>query len=180
MTHKTLFGATYARLTALEAYLSAGILLHAITSVEIVIFLLIDTMAEDHPLKLAALSILGLCILFTQLDARSRFQEYKQVRDQLIRYGPDRRIFAALSRSRCQRDAALAAARQLGHASLCRDCYWTSGYRWYHLLPDFASHHPQFLFSPAFVKATFFAPTYHARYSCRRHEGGNQAPLPFI
>lgn len=180
MTQKTLFGATRARLTAMHAYLSAGILLHAITSVELAIILLIDTMPEAHPLKLAALSIMALCVLFTQLDARSRFQEFKKVRDQLLRYGPDRRIFAALSRSRCQRDAALAAAGQLGHASFCRDHFFTIGYRWYHLLPDFASHHPWFLFSPTFLKATFFAPTYHARYSCRRHEGGSQGPFPFV
>ena len=101
MTQKTLFGATRARLTAMDAYLSAGILLHAITSVEIVIILLIGTMPETHPLKLAALSILTLCVLFTQLDARSRFQEFKKARDQLFRYGPDRRIFAVIAGITC-------------------------------------------------------------------------------
>lgn len=145
-------------------YLAAGILLHAITAGELIVFLAIASFADHHPLKLPALTVLGLFAIFTQLDARSRFQEYKKLRDQLVRYGPDRRIFKSLSRSRCQRDAALAAARQLGYATICLNQFTRAGYRWYHLLPDFVRHYPSYLFSPAFLQATFFAPTYHARY----------------
>jgi hypothetical protein len=109
--------------------------------------------------------MLGVYTLFTQLDARSRFQEYKKVRDQLVRYGPDRRIFRSVAQSRCQRDAALAAARRLGHGAVCRAFFTAAGYRWYHLLPDFVYHRPRYLLSPAFYRATFFMPTYHGRYS---------------
>lgn len=158
----TIFSGT--RMARPGEYLAAGILLHAITAVELLFLLVIASMADLHPLKISVMTLLGLLAIFTQLDARSRFQEYKKIRDQLVHYGPDRRIFKSLSRSRCQRDAALAAARQLGHASICQNHFNTAGYRWYHLLPDFVRHYPSYLFSPAFLQATFFAPTYHARY----------------
>jgi hypothetical protein len=142
-------------------YLSAGILLHAITVTELFTIAAIAACIGDHPLAYPALVSLGLFPLFTQLDARSRFQEYKRVRDQLARHGPDRRIFRSVAGSRCQRDAALAAARQVGYASHCRDCFSAAGYRWYHLLPDFArGRQPRFLFSAAFWRTTFFMPTY--------------------
>ena len=152
------------RLTGIASYLSAGILLHAITVIELAVLLAIAASVQAHPFKLAVLVLLGLYILFTQLDARSRFQEYKKARDQLIRHGPDSRIFRSLSRSRCQRDAALATARQLGFDNECRRYFASAGYRWYHLLPEFVSRQPAFLLSPAFLRATFFMPTYHSRY----------------
>lgn len=144
-------------------YLSAGVLLHAITAVELTAILIVAGV-DDHALKLPTLVVLGLMVLFTQLDARSRFQEFKRVRDQLIRYGPDRRIFRSIAASRCQRDAGLAAARQLGHAAACRRFYLERGYRWYHLLPDVVSRHPGYLLSPGFYRTTFFLPTYTSRF----------------
>jgi hypothetical protein len=152
------------RLTGIVSYLSAGILLHVITAIELAIILVVAAGMQSHPLKVAILVLLGLYTLFTQLDARSRFQEYKKARDQLIRHGPDNRIFRSLSRSRCQRDAALAAARQLGYDRQCRRYFAAGGYRWFHLLPEFVSRQPAFLLSPAFLRATFFMPTYHSRY----------------
>lgn len=160
---ETISTATRIRLTHAHQYLSAGILLHIITVAELLVLLVMATVIEDPRLKNTVLTILGLFAIFTQLDARSRFQEFKQVRDQLFRFGPDRRIFQSLSRSRCQRDAALAAARQLGHTAECQNHFAAAGYRWYHLLPDLVNHYPQLLFSPAFLQATFFAPTYQTR-----------------
>lgn len=156
---------TRTRLAHAHQYLSAGILLHIITVAKLLVLLIMATVIEAPGIKNTVLTILGLLAIFTQLDARSRFQEYKKVRDHLVRFGPDRRIFQSLSHSRCQRDAALAAAGKLGHAAVCRNHFTAAGYRWYHLLPDFVSHHPRFLFSLAFIQATFFAPTYHARYA---------------
>ena len=147
----------------LTAYLSAGMLLHAITVAEVLTILTIASVMGKHPLAYPILIALCLFPLFTQLDARSRFQEYKQIRDQLARYGPDRRIFKSLARSRCQRDAAIAAARQLGYAKHCHFFYWAAGYRWFHLLPDFVTGHPRFFISAAFWRKTFFMPTYQAR-----------------
>lgn len=149
--------------TECGGYLSAGILLHAITALELTAILLV--VGLDHPVpKVPTLIVLGLMVLFTQLDARSRFQEFKRIRDQLIRYGPDRRIFRSIAASRCQRDAGLAAADQLGYAAVGRRWYRAMGYRWYHLLPDFVCRHPGYLISPAFLRTTFFLSTYTSRF----------------
>ena len=145
-------------------YLSAGILLHAITVFELFTILVIATLVGAHPLKYPILMMLCLFTLFSQLDARSRFQEYKKVRDQLTEYGPDKRIFKSVSNSRCQRDVALAAARQLGYETNCRVYFTVAGYRWHHLLPNFVKDHPRFFFSIAFWRTTFFASSYHSRY----------------
>jgi hypothetical protein len=152
------------QMTGIARYLEAGILLHAITIVELAVTITVAVGMTAHPLKVATLMLLGLYALFTQLDARSRYQEYKKARDQLIRRGPDSRIFRSLSKSRCQRDAALAAAKQLDYGAECRNYFASAGYRWYHLLPDFVSRQPLFLLAPAFLRATFFMPTYHSRY----------------
>jgi hypothetical protein len=145
-------------------YLSSGALLHLITVVEMVMLLIAAVWINAHPFKVPALAVLCLLPVFTQLDARSRFQEYKKVKDQLVRYGPDRRIFKSVSNSRCRRDAALAAARHLGCAAACRAYFVTAGYRWYHLAPDFVNNHPGFFFSSVFWRTTFFAPSYPSRY----------------
>lgn len=144
-------------------YLSAAKLLHAITVVELLAILAIDALVDAHLLTFRVLAMLCLFPLFTQLDARSRFQEYKKIKDQLFRYGPDRRIFKSVARSRCQRDAALAASRQLGYATECRIYFTNSGYRWYHLLPGFVKAHPCHLISAVFWRTTFFTPTYPSR-----------------
>jgi hypothetical protein len=141
-------------------YFSAGKLLHAITVTELYVIIAIATSIGEHSLAYPVLISLSLFPLFTQLDARSRFQEYKRIKDQLARYGPDQRIFKSVAGSRCQRDATLAAAGQLGYALRCRACFSTAGYRWYHLLPDFVKDHPRFLISTEFWRRTFFMPTY--------------------
>ena len=154
---------TRSRLAGIAGYLSSGVLLHAITVIELIAVLAVAE-SEPNPLKAPALVLLGLYTLFTQLDARSRYQEYKRVRDQLIRYGPHPRIFRSIAASRCQRDAGLAAAKRLGHEMACRGHFQTMGYRWYHLLPDFVIRHPLYLVSPAFLRATFFLPGYTSRF----------------
>jgi hypothetical protein len=165
LSAETVFIRIDSRLVHAAGYLSAGKLLHAITVVELATIIILATLIGKHPLWNPALIALSLFSLFTQLDARSRFQEYKRVKDQLTRYGPDRRIFKSVAGSRCQRDAALAAARQLGYAKHCRFYYCGAGYRWYHLLPDFVKGHPRLLISVAFWRTTFFMPTYQARMS---------------
>jgi hypothetical protein len=162
LSAETVFARTCSWLNHAAGYLSAGKLLHAITVAELVTILTIATLIGKHPLGDPALIALSLFPLFTQLDARSRFQEYKRVKDQLTRYGPDMRIFKSVAGSRCQRDAALAAARQLGYAKLCRFYFCAAGYRWYHLLPDFVKRHPRILISAAFWRTTFFMPTFQA------------------
>jgi len=146
----------------IRSYLSAGILLHSISVMELLVVSTICFSMDSHLTKYALLTLALVLTVFTQLDARSRFQEFKRVRDQLIRFGPNRRIFKSVSNSRCQRDAALAATRQLGWGNHCADYFHKAGYRWHHLLPDFVKSHPDFFLSLHFWRSTFFAPTYHA------------------
>lgn len=148
----------------IRSYLSAGVLLHIITAMELLAIFLTITIVTSHPVKYLAITMTSLLTIFTQLDARSRFQEFKKVRDQLIQYGPNKRIFKSVSSSRCQRNAALAAAGQTGFAKHCENHYTSAGYRWYHLLPDFMKNHPEYIISADFWRITFFTPAYHPRY----------------
>lgn len=148
---------------ALTGYFSAGVLLHAMTLVAVATILVAGPFLAFGVLKLSLAGAAGLAAVFAQLDARSRFQEFKQIRDLLIRHGPDRRIFRSLAGSSCRRNAALAAARQTGYAADCRACYRAAGYRWYHLLPDQVYRTPEVLLTTAFWRTTFFVPCYRRR-----------------
>ncbi|MBN2174248.1 MAG: hypothetical protein JW731_08960 [Bacteroidales bacterium] len=151
------------------SYLLSGRLLHLITCIEIVIILLLvpaiarmDTGEStiNWLLKYYAICFILSLPVFSQLDARSRFQNYKKIKDQFFIYGYDGRILNPVLKSRCQRDSAIVAASELGLKSECRDYFRASGYRWYHLFPDFVFQKPQFLFTRYFWQTTFFAPTY--------------------
>jgi hypothetical protein len=117
-----------------------------------------------HVFKWKAVLWLGVLSILGQLDARSRYQNYKQIKDQLLQYGFDKRILRPALKSRCLRDAAQAAADDVGHGDRCRHHFLSCGYRWFHLLPDFAFRRPQFLLTAFFWRTTFFAPAYRSRY----------------
>ncbi len=119
--------------------------------------------AAGTVLKIMALAFLISLPIFSQLDARSRFQSYKRVKDNLAIYGFDPRLVRPFIRSRCQRDAVLAAADELDHYQQCRKYFWNQGYRWYHILPDFVFTNPRRLLSRYFWQATFFAKTYYSK-----------------
>jgi hypothetical protein len=103
-----------------------------------------------------------------QLDARSRYQNYKQIKDQLYFNGFQHRIIKPVLKSRCQRDAAGVAAKELGFDQLCNEYYHFNGFRWYHLLPTWIFKTPQYLFSRYFFRTTFFAPTYRSGVDYRK------------
>lgn len=159
-------------MSQLRSYILSSRLLHLITVLELILiyftlpFLLkINT---DHSIWMLLLQIFLVGYLFSlpilsQLDARSRYQNYKQIKDQLYIYGCNTRIFRPVLKSRCQRDAALISAKELGLYQFCDDIFKKSGYRWYHLLPDFVFKKPQFLITKYFWATTFFAPTYKAK-----------------
>lgn len=155
----------------LPAYLRAGLLLHIITLAELAVLTAFVPVlwrynaesAADALFHMAMLVFLLSLPILSQLDARSRFQSYKRVKDSLFKYGFDTRILNPFLKSRCQRDAAMAAAYDIGYKSLCRSYYRLKGYRWYHILPDFVISNPRFLISRQFWQSTFFAKTYHAR-----------------
>lgn len=153
------------------SYVRVGYLLHLVTAILISLLFVIyrftamgHWLVEDFSLlRLVVLVPLLSTPLFPQLDARSRFQNYKQLKDQFYLYGFDPRIVKPFIKSRCQRDAAMVAAIELGLDKKCRQHFYDKGYRWFHLLPDYLFTNPRFLLSRAFWMTTFFARTYEPR-----------------
>lgn len=105
-------------------------------------------------LALPASGWFGLALLCLA-DGFCRHREYLRIKGILARRGFHPRVLAPVATSRCQRDAALAAARELGHLPLARAHFRALGYRWWHLLPDGTTDNPLRFFEPAFLKATF-------------------------
>jgi hypothetical protein len=107
----------------------------------------------------AVLGWWGLCWLvvacFAMADGVSRHREYRRIKSMFLRYGFSERILTPLARSRCQRDAALHAARETGHLDRARAYFHGLGYRWYHILPDSVVRNPLAFASPAFLRASF-------------------------
>lgn len=94
-------------------------------------------------------------VLLCQADALSRYREFKRVKRMLARHGFSPRIFRLVAVSRCQRDAALLAARETGCRAQARRVFRDLGYRWYHILPDAIVANPFFFFHPRFLRTTF-------------------------
>lgn len=108
---------------------------------------------------MAVLSLVCACgASLAVLDSLSRHAEYRRALALLRRYGFQPRIFRTMSRSRCQRDAALLAARHAGCPDLARDYYRSQGYRWFHLLPDGLLRDPRLLLDPRFLRSSFVPP----------------------
>lgn len=103
-------------------------------------------------------------IIFSLLDARSRYQNYKMAKDRLYKYGFDARLLKPFIYSRCQRDAIAAA---VGDLELRKE--WTAlkhkmGFRWYHLLPDMVIKNPWLLFTRDYWSKTLFVRKYNSKY----------------
>ena len=155
------------------SYLKAGYLLHLITLLELVIFTTLYCLADISAwltnnyilLKLIALSPTIWLPLFAQLDARSRYQNYKLVKDNLYIYGFQPRILRPFTKSRCQRDAVKAAAAELGMSEQYKMYFQTLGYKWYHLFPDVIFCNPKFLLTKNFWVTTLFARSYRSKFN---------------
>lgn len=155
----------------LITYYRLGYLLHLMTLGELV--LIIICFKQFHLLEWAQSGdsllrwFLLLCLVFPpvfpQCDARSRYQNYKQVKDHLYLYGYQNRIIKPFSHSRCQRDAVLAAAEELGYEKECKNYFKSQGYKWHHVMPDFLIKNPGFLLNSAFWISTFFVKTYKSK-----------------
>ncbi len=101
---------------------------------------------------------------FAELDAFSRYQNYKKVKDLFHENGFQTRIVNQFISSRCQRDAIKVAAWDMGHLdNLCR-YYDSLGYRWYHLLPGFIISKPLVFFSGKYWQKTLFEKKYESKY----------------
>ncbi len=154
-------------------YMKLGVLLHLITFLELLL-LAIFIIEVDLILWLSTgwiavkILILGylICLpLFAQLDVRSRFQNYKQAKDQLYIHGFRTLILYPFLKSRCQRDAVSVAADELGYGAAAKAFFAEKGCRWYHLFPDFAFRQPQFMLTRYFWINTFFLRKYDARHN---------------
>jgi hypothetical protein len=161
----------------LLSYLKAGYLLHIITVIELLVLWIAFanmSLSPENSILIELIVKIGILVFFAslpffgQLDAHSRYQNYKQIKDQFYLYGFDRRILKPALKSRCQRDAAQVAAEELGYGVLCRMHFRSFGYRWYHLIPDFVFHKPLFLISKHFWRTTFFTPIYSPRIDYRK------------
>ena len=108
--------------------------------------------------------------ILAELDAYSRFQNYKQVKDQMFLNGYQERQLKPLLKSSCQRQAAYLAADELGFGKGVKSYFHCKGYRWYHIIPDFVFHDPRFFFSYFFWRTTFFTPYYSPKVNYDKME----------
>lgn len=100
-------------------------------------------------------------IPFAEFDALGRYQNYKQIKDLLFMYGFDSRLIKSFTSSKCQRNAALIASRDLGIDSEVKNYFYKAGYRWYHILPSDFVKNPYVLLKEGFWRRILFTKHYH-------------------
>ncbi len=150
-------------------YLRVGIILHLFCLLTLSLFFwcfnrLFVTSGWQFTNNLL-LSMFFFSHLFTtQLDACSRYQNYKMVKDLFHVYGFRSMLAKPYSRSKCQRDSILEAATQLGLRSSAKLYFRNSGYRWYHIIPSVLLENPMLLFTRGYWITTLFVPKYTSKY----------------
>lgn len=102
--------------------------------------------------------------IFAQLDARSRYQNYKLLKDKMFRYGFQARLVEPFTWSRCQRDAIQVAANDLGKKQEMKDYLKQLGYRWYHIIPRILLKQPRLILTRAYWTRTLFVKHYRLKY----------------
>lgn len=115
-----------------------------------------------------------ICFLFSfvhiflvLMDGWSRFQNYKKIKDLFYQHGFKVRIAMNYKGSKCQRNAAIVAAEELGFGNDVRRLYKKLGIKEYHLLPDFFVQDPFFLFKNSFWSRTFLEKYYSPKFDFR-------------
>jgi len=156
------------------SYYKVGALLHWISFGNLVVSLIFIShlpVAEfskwtiKEYIWLFGLSFFMTNMVLSQMDAWSRFQNFKHLKDQIIGFGFQNRLLKPLLLSRCQRDAAQIACNDLGYGDNCSKYFSSFGYKWYHIIPDFVFEYPLFFFSSYFWRTTFFTPYYKPKYN---------------
>jgi len=126
-------------------YMRVGAFLHFIAIFGIWLFFKgIQELAayQEHALDItffgwAILTWFGFWLpFFCELDAYSRYQNYKLVKDKIYSNGFDHRLIRPFMYSKCQRIAVLTAAKDLKLSDKVNDYFFQQGYRWYHIMPD--------------------------------------------
>ncbi|HEX3025359.1 MAG TPA: hypothetical protein VHP12_09125 [Chitinophagaceae bacterium] len=158
------------------SYLKLGHLLHLMTLLEIILLVVlfqtlqINTWLHEGNLFFRTIFLVPFITapFFPQFDAYSRYQNYKLIKDHLFVHGFEQRIVKPFIKSRCQRDAVMVAAEELGMKKDCTKYFYHHGYRWYHLLPDFLFTQPQTLTCKAFWLNTFFVKYYQSKHDFKK------------
>ncbi len=154
-------------------YLQTGILLHFMTILGVFLFVFCGMKAihffTHHKIVLGLLfsyfSLYGFTLpFFSQLDARSRYQNYKLLKDKLYTHGYDERLIRPFVFSRCQRDAIIVAAKAFGEEEKMQGYFKQLGFKWYHILPTMVVSKPSLLFTKTYWSKTLFVPTYHSKH----------------
>ena len=98
------------------------------------------------------------------MDGWSRFQNYKRAKDLFFDHGFNTKVAEMYTGSKCQRNAAIVAADELGFKDEILSFYKKKGVKWYHYMPYFMSQDPWFLFRNYFWERTFLEKTYTSKY----------------
>ena len=158
------------------SYFKVSYLLQLMTLLEIAVLIFLFKLLQHIHffqsgnvfLKQSILFPFVLAPVFPQLDAYSRFQNYKLLKDCLYQNGFQARIIKPFTRSRCQRDAVSTAAEELGFLHNCETYFTEHGYKSYHIFPDFLFTHPETLICKAFWLNTFFVKKYQPKYDYKK------------
>jgi len=158
----------------LSRYVRAAVLLHIVSIAGFLLFCRLGPPAANAILtpgltnsEICAcfFSIYGLVlILFSQADAKARFQNYKLAKDLMYENGFDTRIIRLFTGSRCQRDAIRVAASDLGMGKRLDSYLKAEGFRFYHVLPGFIFKRPNLLFTKKYWQKTLFEKRYESKY----------------
>ena len=153
--------------------IQTGMLLHLAACLGVILFctfypLAMDALYQKNWSRLAGygwLAAYGFILpFFAELDALSRFQNYKQAKDLFYENGFKPRIANLYAGSRCQRDAAVMAAKDLGIGPEIIEHYQARGFKWYHVLPGALFSRPGILLTRNYWQRTLFEARYTSRY----------------
>ncbi len=109
-----------------------------------------------------------LHIFLVIMDGWSRYQNYKRAKDQFYIYGCTKRICNLYIGSKCQRMAALVAAKELGIENEVKQHYSSKGVKWYHYIPYFMVIDHLFLFKKYFWKRSFMEKNYTSKFDFKK------------
>ncbi len=159
----------YVRYRKLLSFLSAGRTLHlfCIGSLLLCVHFLsrLFTMESWSELLLLLPALLfGTLVITTQLDAYSRYQNYKVVKDLMYEHGFRNLLLGPFAHSHCQRDAVREAAKQLNYQEQTRAYFRKIGYHWYHIIPTPIAKNPRLLLTKGYWGTTLFAKHYQSKY----------------
>ena len=99
----------------------------------------------------------SLSATVSQLDARSRFREYRRLKNIFMQRGLQERVLEQRTHSKCQRDAIRMAASDAGYKEEVENYFRDKSYKWYDLIPDKIKEYPLYLFNPHFWKTSLFS-----------------------